>query len=130
MIKIMMIILLLHTIAAVDLIISHNRYKGVPAPLIKIISIIDWIWGIQSIINIMILFIIVVIKYDDDELRAAIYKISARERGENHDFDNGVDAVVEIKESSKTPGEPAWVTKVCLTGMMSTAAIWLLALIH
>jgi hypothetical protein len=88
------------------------------------------LWAIQSVINLVLLVVVALATFDDeDELRAALYSLTLSERGKDEDFDMKVDSIVAFKDATKTPGEPAWVTRLCFGGMFATLAIWLLALI-
>ena len=127
---ILTIILTLHVCAAVDWMLNFNGFYVKHDMVTKMMEKLGLLWAIQSVINLLILIIVALATFEEDELRAALYRLTLSERGKDESFDEKIDGIVAFKDAAKTPGEPAWVTKVCFGGMGATIAIWLLALIH
>ncbi len=128
--KIFTLILMLHVCAAIDWALTYKEFYCKHAKLAKLMEKAGLIWTIQSIINVLILIIVALATFDGDELRMALYRLTLSERGKDEEFDMKVDSIVAFKDATKTPGEPAWVTRLCFGGMTATLAIWLLTLIH
>ena len=125
------IILILHVCAAVDWMLNFNGFYVKHDMAAKIMEKVGLLWAIQSALNLVILVVVALATFnDEEELREALYRITLSERGKDEDFDRKIDGIIEFKDATKTPGEPAWATKLCFGGMAATVAIWLLALIR
>ena len=128
---ILTIFLALHVCAAIDWFLTFHYFYVKHDKLAKIMEKVALLWAIQSVINLVLLVVVALATFDDeDELRAALYSLTLSERGKDEDFDQKVDAIISFKDATRTPGEPAWVTKISFGGMIAIVAIWLLALIR
>ena len=122
---------MLHVCAAIDWALTYKEFYCKHAKLAKVSEKVGWIWAVQSALNLVLLVVVALATFDnDEELRAALYRLTLSERGKDEEYDQKIDGIVAFKDASKTPGEPAWATKLCFGGMGATIAIWLLALIR
>jgi hypothetical protein len=124
------ILLALHVCAAVDWFLMFKEFFVEHEKLAKVSEKVGWIWAVQSALNLVLLIIVALATFDGDELRMALYRLTLSERGKDEEFDMKVDSIVAFKDATRTPGEPAWVTKISFGGMIAIVAIWLLALIR
>ena len=124
---ILTIIMALHVCAAVDDVLFRAGIQFAPVRKVR------KLWAIQDVVNTAVLLVTAIIIFKDEErLRYALYKIANVEPGENQKLDDNFESLVIYRKAvgDSEPGEPVWVTKICVSGMFATLAIWLLELIH